>query len=140
MMIDLLRDSSGEEGTLGRLSVDGVFVCYSLEPDEDRPQHPAIPCGTYQVIVNYSQRFGRRLPLIVDVPDRSGIRVHPGNTDDDTEGCILLGTNRRGFVLEQSRAACELFQSKIALPLASGERVTITVRDAAAPIATEQIA
>lgn len=130
MLLDLEREASTSNGTIGQLSADGVFLCWTLEPDEDRPQHPAIPAGTYAVVVTYSPRFGRQLPL-VEVPGRAGIRVHPGNTDEDTEGCILLGTARDGETVRNSRAACQLFQSTIAGPLARGEDVMLTVTDAA---------
>ena len=130
MTIDLQRDPSTPTGTFGRMSVNGVFLCYSLEPYEDRSVYPAIPPGTYDLAITESQRFHRRLPILLNVPGRSGIRVHPGNFDDDTEWCILLGTSRHGDMLENSRAACDVFQSLIALPLARGEAVTLTVVDA----------
>lgn len=130
MILTLTRTSSAPDGTLGELAIDGAFHCYTLEPDEDRPQHPAIPCGTYNIFITPSARFHRRLPLIVGVPGRTGIRVHPGNDADDTEGCILLGTGRMGHALVNSRAACDLFQSAIARPLAAGDGVTITINEA----------
>lgn len=131
MTIELDREPSTPTGTMGRVSIDGVFLVYSLEPPEDRSVYPAIPAGTYGVTVTNSPRFGRMLPLLTGIPDRFGVRVHPGNTDQDTEGCLLLGVARQGETLINSRIACEMFQSKIALPLAKGEPVTITIKDAA---------
>ena len=119
--------SSGPDGTMGELSLNGAFFCVSLEPDEDRVDHPAIPLGTYKVIVTPSLRFGRMLPLIVGVPGRSGVRVHPGNFETDTEGYILLGMERVGPVLKHSRAACEMFQSAIAPCLARDIPVTLQI-------------
>lgn len=135
MKITLDRQPSTPDGTLGMVSIDGVFLCYSLEPSETRALFPAIPAGTYRVLITTSNRFKRRLPLIL-VPGRSGIRVHPGNFDDDTEGCVLLGTGKRGCEVVNSRVACDMFQSRIALPLAKGEDVMITLTDAAAPVVT----
>lgn len=131
MTIEVDREPSTQTGTIGRLSIDGVFLCYSLEPPGDRPDHPSIPAGTYKVIVTPSLRFRCLLPLIVNVPGRTGVRIHPGNVAQDTEGCILLGTGRQGEVLINSRAACQMFQSKIMLPLAKQETVLLTIKDAA---------
>jgi len=127
MQFLLTRVSSGPDGTLGELSLNERWFCYSLEPDEDRVNHPAIPLGTYKVIVTMSARFGRVLPLVIGVPGRSGIRIHPGNFEHDTDGCILLGMEHVGPVLKHSRAACELFQSTIAPLLARDEQVTIQI-------------
>ena len=129
MILHLIRDPSSDNCTFGKLSIDGVFFCYTLEPSTEGP-HPDIPLGTYRVIVNMSTRFGRMLPLIVDVPGRIGIRIHPGNTSDDTEGCILLGTVRTVNRVQNSRAACELFQAKIAPVLAAGQTVLLTIENA----------
>jgi hypothetical protein len=92
--------------TLSQLSIDGTFFCYVLE-DADRgltsdmhitdilrikqPHATAIPSGTYQVIMNWSARFNTYLPLLLDVPGYYGIRIHAGNTTDDTDGCLLVG-------------------------------------------------
>lgn len=130
MILELMRERSTLDGTIGRLAVDGVFICYTLEPAEDRPLHPAIPQGRYRVEITMSRRFGRRLPIIIGVAGRTGIRIHPGNRDDDTEGCILLGMSRQGVEVLQSRVACEMFQSKIALPLAKGDPVILTIVNA----------
>jgi hypothetical protein len=124
--------------TLGKLDVDGAFLAYSLEPSEDRAAYPAIPDGRYRVVINESTRFKRRLPLIIGVPGRLGIRIHPGNLATpykdhpygDTEGCILLGTSVLADAIGNSRVACQMLQSKIELPLARGEDVWLTVQEA----------
>jgi hypothetical protein len=128
--LQLIRESAGEQGTLGRLLVNGRFGFFTLEPDEDRANHPAIPVGTYRVVVTPSVRFKRMLPLVIGVPGRSGIRIHPGNVADDTDGCILLGMSQTDDSVQSSRAACELFQSAIAPALARDEPVTLTITEA----------
>src|SRR5437773_6046728 len=95
MELLLRRRASAHGCTIGELVVDGVFECYSLE-DEVRggpkiPGQTAIPAGRYRVVITPSQRFGRLLPLLEDVPGFEGIRIHAGNTSADTAGCILVG-------------------------------------------------
>ena len=95
----------------------------------------AIPVGTYRVAVTASQRFGRRLPILLNVPGFAGIRIHPGNTSADTEGCLLVGNRRdeaNGRVLD-SRAPCDWLCAVIAAELQRGGQVTLEIRrDAAA--------
>lgn len=87
----LLKD----DRTLGELVIDGQRFAWTLE-DAVRlrkvPNQTAIPFGVYEVIVNWSERFKRQLPLLLKVPDFEGVRFHGGNGPDDTEGCILVGT------------------------------------------------
>jgi hypothetical protein len=135
MELLIRRRPQTDGATLGEFYVNGVFECFSLEPDDDG-EHPAIPTGRYQVTINKSTRFGgRMLPLVMRVPGRIGIRFHPGNTTQpyadhphgDTEGCILLGTAHTGDVLHHSRVAVEDFQAKLARALAAGEEAWLTV-------------
>lgn len=127
MNLTLKRQPRTEGCTLGELFINGRFFCYSLEPDDDGT-HPAIPLGRYRVIITDSQRFHRRLPLVVDVPGRSGIRFHPGNTTDDTDGCILLGNSKTEHSVGQSRKAVDAFQSLLASELARGNTVMLDVQ------------
>lgn len=92
-----------EGATLGRLYYRGQFTGYTCE-DEDRqletyPERKvygrtAIPRGRYRLLLTYSQRFGRELPLIVDVPGYRGVRVHGGNSPENSLGCVMSGRVR----------------------------------------------
>lgn len=130
MQIEIDREPSTDAGTIGRVSINGVFLCYSLEPSEDVKVYPAIPAGTYGIRMYPSPKFGRMVPLITGVQGRQFIEIHPGNTDKDTEGCILLGTSYTGETILNSRVAVEMFQSKIATPLSNHQSVTLTIKDA----------
>lgn len=98
----LVREIKNEKQTHGRLfkineKDQREFICYTLEDKERLVKikgQTAIPTGKYTVIVTMSERFKKELPLILNVPNFSGVRLHGGNTEEDTEGCPLLGMNR----------------------------------------------
>lgn len=94
MKIKLYRLRETNNATIGMLFIDGVYFCDTLEDKirEKKIMHETcIDAGIYQVIINYSQRFERQMPLLIDVPKFVGIRIHSGNTIANTSGCILLG-------------------------------------------------
>ncbi len=135
MILTLHRDTRIGTATLGKLSVDGVYQCETLE-DVVRPPgvkiygHTAIPAGEYGVLVTMSPRFQRLLPLLLDVPGFSGVRIHPGNTDADTEGCILVGRGRERNIVTDSRAAFGPLLNAIEGARRAHESVTIRITDA----------
>lgn len=109
-MIKLLvkREFFAETYTIGKLYVDGVYFCDTLEnpvrPEGVKiPNETAIPYGTYEVIVNFSPKFKRILPRLINVPMFDGILIHRGNSVKDTSGCILVGENKvKGMVLNST--------------------------------------
>jgi hypothetical protein len=132
MHMKLVRDDVAADCTLGRLFVDGAFVCFTCEdverPDGDKIHgQTAIPRGRYGVIVTRSARFGRDLPLLVNVPGFVGVRIHPGNTAADTEGCILPGLHRTASSVTDSRVAFAGLFDKIRCALDAGEEVELEV-------------
>ena len=102
MKLTLTRTECGKKATLGELKIDGEHECWIIE-DQDRQleNNPdakvygetCIPRGTYKVIITFSNRFQKELPLLVDVPGFSGIRIHGGNTHLDSHGCLLPATS-----------------------------------------------
>jgi hypothetical protein len=119
--LQLCRQPAHDGAIIGRLAVDGVFICYTLEGVAT-----AIPAGTYRVAITASQRFQRHLPELLDVPGHLGIRIHPGNTAQDTHGCILVGTARSHASVLCSREACDAVVDTIQSAAAP---VTITIED-----------
>lgn len=117
MILALSRKERIGNATIGDLSVNGRFECFTLE-DIERitkiPGETAIPKGTYTILLTMSPRFKRVLPLLVNVPGFDGIRIHPGNTDRDTEGCILVGTGFVDGALTRSREAFDRLYLKLA--------------------------
>lgn len=132
MKLLLQREPSTKQSTPGKLFIDGQFECHTLE-DIVRPRgvkvygQTAIPAGTYQVVLTMSPRFKRVLPLLLNVPGFEGIRIHPGNTAEDTDGCILVGDAPAPDWLGQSRVAFDRLFAKLRL---TTEPVTIEIRGA----------
>lgn len=135
MKLELNRIAKKSLYTIGRLFVDGRYFCDTLEDrcrDLDREEkvmhETAIPAGTYEVIVNVSAKFKRKLPLLLNVPHFSGIRIHRGNTDKDTSGCILVGENKQpGRVINSTFYELRLTEM-VEKAMLTGEKITIRVR------------
>ena len=86
-----------------------------------------IPYGTYNITITYSPRFKKNLPLLNNVKGFDGIRIHSGNTPQDTEGCLLLGLNKvKGRVVD-SKVTVNKFIDIVQEALNKGEKVTITI-------------
>lgn len=108
MILTLKRIAFKEEYTIGKLYGDGVYLCDTIE---DRVREngvkvygkTAISKGEYKMQWTYSPRFKRNLPLLIDVPNFTGIRIHSGNTQHDTLGCILVGENKSKGSVSNSR-------------------------------------
>lgn len=83
-IIRLTRTSKNGKAVRGVMRVDGREIA-TLENDDY-----IIPCGTYPVKVTWSPKFKRMLPLVLNVPGRSGIRFHRGTKPEHSRGCILV--------------------------------------------------
>lgn len=134
MNIKLTRLHPKDKYTIGKLYIDGAYFCDTLEDkvrdltkEKKVPGETAIPAGTYEVIVNVSPRFARKLPILLYVPYFSGIRIHRGNTDNDTSGCILVGENKqKGKVINSTGYETRLTEL-IEQAMKKNETVTITI-------------
>ena len=131
MKLVLNRTYLGDSYTIGKLYIDGVYFCDTLEDKvrdlskEEKVKHQtAIPKGTYKVIVNQSPRLKRDLPRLLNVPHFDGILIHRGNTADDSSGCILVGENKiKGKVINSTKYEIELVKK-----LKEADDVTIEVK------------
>ena len=130
MELLLKRVFFGENYTIGRLFIDGERFCDTLE-DPQRPVKIAgrtgIPSGTYNVVLSNSFRFKKVLPEIQNVPGFVGVRIHAGNTAEDTEGCILVGFNTEKGRLTKSREAFYSLMELLHGAKARKEEITLEV-------------
>lgn len=126
MRITLVRIANRPTYCIGKLYIDGVYQCDVIE-DTDRglddkmkeseilnkkiKGQTAIPTGVYPVVITYSPKYKKPMPLIDKVKGYSGIRIHSGNTAKDTEGCLIVGKNKEvGKVLESRKTYNALFK------------------------------
>lgn len=147
MKLDVIR-YTGRGSSLGIFMVDGKFECYTLEdafhvvkiPGETR-----IPEGTYRVELRtyggHHDRYKVKFPefhkgmlQVMDVPNYTDILIHIGNSDDDTEGCLLVGDKSISNLdnpgrIESSTNAYKRMYPKVANRIAAGDQVLISYRD-----------
>lgn len=153
MKIELERRWKKATYTIGRLYVDGVFFCETLE-DRDRGLkqtdpiatiktrkvygETAIPTGTYAVAMNvtspkyaavswYWQLCQGKMPRLLAVPGFDGILIHPGNSALDSFGCILVGRNTKVGRLTESKATFQKLYKEMAKAVKRGEEITIVI-------------
>lgn len=141
MELLLKRIAKKNDYTIGKLYVNGAYFCDTLE-DKDRGLtsnmsteeiankkvygKTAIPTGKYTIIWNYSNKFKKMMPLLLNVPGYAGVRIHSGNTEKDTLGCILVGINSQiGKVLNSRSTTSKLYA--IISKACNKERVTLTI-------------
>ena len=128
MLIEVKRFEFKDTHTVGKMYVDGIYECYTLEDAVRNGTKvlgkTAIPIGEYKLIVDASARFKQDMPHILDVPNFTGVRIHAGNTSADTDGCILLGSTWAGKdFIGNSKIAYKKFFDK----LKQNKTVSITI-------------
>ena len=153
MELELRRIARRDTYTIGRLSIDGQYFCDTIE-DRDRGLRQdlptsvnqakkirgqtAIPVGRYRVSLGVkSPKYSKKkqyaacngyLPRLINVPAFDGILIHIGNTAADSEGCILVGRNKKvGMVLESATTFWQLYD-RLQTADRKGEQIYITVK------------
>jgi hypothetical protein len=135
MNLRVIRQTFTDKSTIGELYIEGKFECFTLEDKvREIPGVPvstwkvaketAIPYGIYSLILDYSDRFKKVMPHILDVPGFQGIRCHSGNTDADTEGCLLVGRTKAVDDIGESKLAFDALFAKLQ---AANEKEKITI-------------
>jgi hypothetical protein len=142
MEIVLKRTDFTDTSTIGELSINGVFECFVLE-DTDRGLidtmsiaeivgtkiygKTAIPYGRYEIDWTMSARFKTMMPILKNVKGYEGIRIHKGNSEIDSLGCLLCGTKKASNRITESTAATNKLYVKIAEAKIKGQRIYITI-------------
>lgn len=142
MEITVNRKVKTKVSTISDVLIDGEFYCYGLEDTDrglsnDMPieeikkkkvfAQTAIPTGRYEVIISFSNRFQQYMPLLLNVPGFEGVRIHPGNTAANTEGCLLLGQTVGADFVGNSRLAYRSFMPKLRA-IEKTEKIFITFK------------
>ena len=143
MRLLLKRRYLGPEYTIGTLYINGMRFCDTIEDkvrdlnkdgdllDEGEEKvfgETAIPGRKYKMELSMSPKFKRVLPMILDVPGFTGIRIHRGNTAKDSHGCILPGENKvKGQVINSTQYELALVE-RMKLAIANEEELTIIIR------------
>lgn len=106
MELKIKRYAFKDKYVIGRLFIGEVEFCHTMEPQNGvvGSNKGCIPVGSYRIRVDWSNKFKRNLPILLNVPGRDGIRIHQGNTAIDTTGCILVGDNMKVASLSNSLA------------------------------------
>lgn len=134
MKIKIVRDTYTQESTISNLYINDVFFCYVLE-DKVRKANEAkiwgktaIPAGTYTVVLTFSDRFQQYMPLLLNVPGYQGVRMHWGSFAKDTEGCLLVGTNKmKDFINGSKTMYAKLFA--VLKKAEKTEKITLQIVD-----------
>lgn len=132
----------GDTYTISKLYLNNVFECHILEdviretPNGNTPFEvafekvqgkTAIPAGSYDIDITFSNRFKRFLPLLLKVPGFEGIRIHPGNKSEDTEGCLLPGKWTTGKTVSSSVTTFNTLFVKLLEANQRSENITIDI-------------
>lgn len=142
MKLTLDRKYKKSEYTIGKLYINGQYFCDTLE-DVDRgltqdmdentifdikvKGSTAIPKGVYKVEYTYSPKYKKYMLQLMNVPGFSGIRIHSGNTNKDTEGCILPGRNTKVGQVTCSRATTMQLNEIIRAAIHGGQKIEIEI-------------
>jgi hypothetical protein len=137
-LLEVVRKVKTTKSTIGELHVNNSYECDTLEDPEQKekiPGNTCIPEGMYEVVIAYSPRYAKPMPRLLKVPNFEGILIHPGNTDLDTLGCILVGKRSKETpdLIVESRAAFKVLMDKL-LELNEKGRIYIKIRSEEATV------
>ena len=114
--LKLLREEFTSHSVIGRLLIDNVFQCYTLEDayrEIKAPGQTCIPYGRSELAMIWSDHFLQMMPYLLYVPNFTGVMIHTGNVPMDTRACILVGRQKGLDRISESKLAFALIQPKI---------------------------
>lgn len=137
MKLTLIRKIFTDDFTVGELYVDDCFFCETIEDKvrelkkaEDKvPSKTAIPYGIYKIIISWSKRFKKFMLELLGVQYFSGVRIHSGNTAEDSQGCIIVGKYYKDGTVINSRNTMSSLFSKVKDAIDKNEEVTIEIKE-----------
>lgn len=154
MELTLKRIAKRDTYTIGKLYINGEYFCDTIE-DKDRglkqsmslaeikqkkiKHQTAIPTGTYKVTLNvispkysskpwYVNLCGAKMPRLLNIPGYDGVLIHPGNTANDTSGCLVVGKNTVVGKVTESRVVFKALYAKLKAANDKGDGITITIQ------------
>lgn len=127
MNVKVERFIFNEKYTMSRIYVNDVFFCFGIEPYDAHIKKTddvktilslknqygkiAVAEGTYQLIYSFSNKYKKMLPLVCDTPGMSGVRIHSGNSEQDTRSCLCPGKfYKYGYVTESRKTVAEFLK------------------------------
>lgn len=134
MQIKIQREPENPQSTPGTMQIDGEPFGFTIElPWKDnKPRVSCIPPGVYDLVITHSNRFGKKMILVLDVPDREGIRIHNANFAHQLHGCLAVARKRINdeYIAE---GLSQVLQKRIQDALSKGEDVTLEILDPVKP-------
>lgn len=129
MILSLKRNEPKDGSMTGSLYINDAFFCNTIE---DEPKHKkemhktAIPSGVYDVVISFSNRFQMYMPLLINVPYFEGVRIHSGNTADDSSGCIIIGKAKDSKTVISSRDTFKKLMTELK-KVEKKEKITLVI-------------
>ncbi len=123
MKLTVIRQIVGERGIAGELFLDGRRECFTVENREK-----AIPEGIFPIVLEYSRRFGRLLPEIKNIPERTECKFHVANFAYQLEGCIAVGRVRGSDAVLESALALNALMEKLIIVRNRHEEITVEIK------------
>lgn len=126
MEVTVNRFYHGANYIIGRLYVNGTYICDTLEPPLTRKLFPGVLPGRYKLLRYPSKKFRGYRPLVFGVHGRDGILIHEGNSVEDTKGCILVGYNTKVGKVTSSKLCLDKLMGVLLPAWKSGEEVILS--------------